>query len=116
MEVVDFGATRCGFSQKSPNLDYFSVIFCVFEQFLEKPHLVARQNVTFWRFGKNMSGSDYKCLELFSDAFRVLHFEKSSNMSKIWQKMKKRLVQLAFKTFLHGNVGTRNPGIHSIRH
>ena len=27
-----------------------------FEQFLAKPHLVALQNVTFWTFGKNMSG------------------------------------------------------------
>ena len=34
-EVVNFNTTtRHGFSQKSPNLDYFSVIFCVFEQFL----------------------------------------------------------------------------------
>ena len=42
-------------SQKWPNLDYFAVDFGIFEQFLAKPHLVARQNVTFWRFGKNMS-------------------------------------------------------------
>ena len=55
-EAVDFGNTRCGFSQKSPNLDYFGVIFGVFEQFLAKPHLVARQNKTIWTFGKNMSG------------------------------------------------------------
>ena len=41
-EVVDFGTTRCGFSQKSPNLDFFSVIFGVFEQFLAKPHLTAK--------------------------------------------------------------------------
>ena len=40
-------------SQKSPNLDHLT---SVFEQFLAKPHLVARQNVTFWTFGKSMSG------------------------------------------------------------
>ena len=37
-EVGDFGATRCGFSQKSPNLD---CIFGVFEQFLAKLHQVS---------------------------------------------------------------------------
>ena len=55
-EVVHVGVTRCGFSQKSPNLDYLTVTFAVFEQFLAKPHLVARQIVTFWPFGKNMFG------------------------------------------------------------
>ena len=40
LEVVDFCANRCGFSQKSPNLDHLTVIFGVFEQFLAKPHLV----------------------------------------------------------------------------
>ena len=29
----------------------------------------------------------------------LCNFEKSSNMTKIWQKMKKRLVQLAFNPF-----------------
>ena len=37
----------------------------------------------------------------------MLHFDKSSNMAKIWQKMKKNL---AFNPFLHGTAGTRNPG------
>ena len=55
-EVGDFGATRCGFSQKSPNLDYLTGFFGVFEQFLAKPHLVARQNVTFSTLGWCMSG------------------------------------------------------------
>ena len=36
-------------SLKSPKLDHLT---SVFEQFLAKPHLVARQNVTFWTFGK----------------------------------------------------------------
>ena len=36
-EVADFGTTRCGFSQKLPNLVYFTDIFGVFEQFLAKP-------------------------------------------------------------------------------
>ena len=55
----------CGFwcyqkwiSQKSPNLDYFTVIFGVFEQFLAKPHLVARQNRTISTFGWCMSEPD----------------------------------------------------------
>ena len=40
-DASDFDATRCGFSQKSPNLDNLSSFFGVFEQFLAKPHLVA---------------------------------------------------------------------------
>ena len=48
-EVADFGATK---------LHYFTVIFCLFEQFSAKPHLVARQNRTIWTFGKNMSGPE----------------------------------------------------------
>ena len=35
----------------------------------------------------------------FRSAFVALHFEKSWNMAKIWQKMKKSLVQLAFSPF-----------------
>jgi len=36
-----------------------------------------------------------------SAAFFVMpHFEKSSNMAKFWQKMKKSLVRLAFNPFL----------------
>ena len=31
-------------------------------------------------------------------------------MPKIWQKMKKSLVQLAFNLLLHGTSKTRNPG------
>ena len=58
-EVVDFSTTKCGFSQKWPNLDYFTGDFGVLEQFLAKPHLVARQNRTIWRFGKNMSDLAY---------------------------------------------------------
>ena len=50
-EVVDFGATRSGFHKYHQIL----TIFGVFEQFFAKPHLVARQNRTIWRFGKNMS-------------------------------------------------------------
>ena len=42
-------------SQKSPNLDNLTSVFGVFKQFLAKLHLVARQNVTFGRFDKNMS-------------------------------------------------------------
>ena len=37
------------------NLDYLTRFFGIFEQFLAKPHFVARQSVTFWTFGKNMS-------------------------------------------------------------
>ena len=33
----------------------FGLFFGVFEQFLAKPHMVARQNRTIWTFGKNMS-------------------------------------------------------------
>ena len=36
-------------------------------------------------------GSDTK-----KPGFRVFHLEKSSNMAKIWPKMKKSLVQLGF--------------------
>ena len=36
----------------------------------------------------------------FTIIFSTLHFEKSSNMAKIWQKMKKSLVRLAFNPFL----------------
>ena len=49
------GATRCGVSQKSPNLHYLAVNFGIFLAIFGKPHLVARQNVTFWKVGKNMS-------------------------------------------------------------
>ena len=35
----------------------------------------------------------------FRSAFSALHFEKSSNMAKIWPKMKKSLVQLALNPF-----------------
>ena len=45
-------------SQKSPNFHYFTVIVLgIFEQFLAKPHLVARLNVTFSTFGRCMSGT-----------------------------------------------------------
>ena len=54
-EVVDFSTTRCSFSQKWPNLDYFTMVFGIFEQLLAKPHLVARQNMTFSTFGQCMS-------------------------------------------------------------
>ena len=37
----------------------------------------------------------------------MLHFDKSSNMAKICQKLKKSLVRLALKMFfLHGNAGS----------
>ena len=36
----------------------------------------------------------------------VFHFEKSSNMAKIWQKIKNCLIN----PFLHSTAGTRNPG------
>ena len=42
----------------------------------------------------------------FCSAFGALFFEKSSNMAKIWQNMKKALVQFAFNPFLHGTEGT----------
>ena len=42
--------------------------------------------------------------------FGALHFEKSSKMAKIWQKMKKSLVQLTSNPFLHRTAGTQNPG------
>ena len=47
------------FYKKLPTLHYLTVIFGVFEQFLAKPHLVGRQNRTFWTFGKNMSATAY---------------------------------------------------------
>ena len=37
------------------------MVFLAFSQFfknIHQPHLVARQNVTFWRVGKNMSAPD----------------------------------------------------------
>ena len=73
-------------SQKSPNLDYFTVIFGVFEQFLAKPHLVARQNVTFWRFGKNMSVM-YPC-EYYNRAW--------SSVDGTMIRAKSKLTQLSF--------------------
>ena len=41
-----------------------------------------------------------------------LHFRKSSNMEKIWQKLKKKLVQLALNQspFLHGTSKPQNLG------
>ena len=45
----------------------------------------------------------------FHSTLSMFHFEKSSNMEKMWQKMKKSLVQLAFNTFLQGTAGTRCP-------
>ena len=56
LRKLRFQCYQMWISQKWPNLDYFTGDFGVFEQFLAKPHLVARQNMTFWRFGKNMSG------------------------------------------------------------
>ena len=47
-------------SQKSPNLDHLTSVFGVFEQFLAKPHLEARQNVTFLTLGWCMSALDLK--------------------------------------------------------
>ena len=44
------------------------------------------------------------------------NFEKSSNMPKIWQKMKKSLVQLALNPFLHGTSITLNPGFGYPKH
>ena len=41
----------------------------------------------------------------------ALHFEKSSNMPKIRQKVKKSLVQLALNPFLYGTSKTRVPGM-----
>ena len=38
----------------------------------------------------------------FCSTFSTLHFEKSSNMAKIWQNMKKTHIQLAFNLFPHG--------------
>ena len=35
----------------------------------------------------------------FHSGFGALHFEKSSNIAKIWQKMKKSLVQFASNPF-----------------
>ena len=34
-------------------------------------------------------------------------------MAEIWQKMKKRLIQLAMNPFLHSTTGTRNPSTRS---
>ena len=60
-------------SQKSPKLHYFTVIFHVFEQFLAKPHLVARQNRTIWTFSKNMSGTESFTSLLLNNA-RIFFF------------------------------------------
>ena len=57
--------------QKWPNLDYLSVIFGFFETFLAKPHLVARQKVTFSTFGWCLS--DYKGEILFYQFILSLH-------------------------------------------
>ena len=40
--------------------------------------------------------------------FNSLHFEKSSNMVKNCQKIKKSLYLVAWNAFLHGTLGTRN--------
>ena len=42
-------------------------------------------------------------------SFSVPYFEISSILAKIWQKIKKSLVQLGFNPVLYGTVGTRNP-------
>ena len=60
-EVGDFVTTRCGFSQKSPNLDNLTNFYGVFEQFLAKPHLVTCQNVTFSTLERSMSGYGGGC-------------------------------------------------------
>ena len=53
LEMGNLGATRCGFHKNS---QIFTIVgFGVFEQFLAKLHLVARQNRTIWTFGWCMS-------------------------------------------------------------
>ena len=44
---------------------------------------------------------------IYQATFGMLYFEKSSNLPKIWQKMKKSLVQLALNIFVHGT--SKNP-------
>ena len=66
-------------SQKLPNLYYFTGDFGVLEQFLAKPHLLARQNVTFWRFGKNMSANNTK-------SGRTITSAKTLKSTVFWKK------------------------------
>ena len=51
---------------------------------------------------------------MFYSTFFALHFDKSSNMAKIWQNMRKSLVLttyiLALFLFLHDSSKIRNPG------
>ena len=72
----------CGFQhyqmwhlQKWPNLDYFTMVFGIFEQFLAKPHLVARQNRTFSTFGWCMSKLKYFFLERSSAQIFLTWFD-----------------------------------------
>ena len=49
----------------------FSGDFCIFKQFLAKPHLVAQQNITFQRISKSMSGGEavYLCAISYMDGY-----------------------------------------------
>ena len=51
----------------------------------------------------------------FYSTFGALHFEKSSNIAKIWQKMKKSLVQLALNAFLDGTSKTQTTQVSGTR-
>jgi len=46
----------------------------------------------------------------FFSTVSALPFEKSSNMAKMYQKMRNCLVQLSLNPFLHSTSKTRNPG------
>ena len=85
-------------------------------------YIVMMERVTeTWRNG--LKASRTRLFFIFSQTFAIfddfskfrntssaLYFEKSSNMEKLWQKMKNSLVQLGFNPFLHGTESTRNPG------
>ena len=49
-----------------------------------------------------------------SAAFGLLYFGKLSKIPKLWQKMKKSLVQLALNQFLHGRSKTRVSDTQSV--
>ena len=80
--VTFWRATRCGwwiFDKKWQHYQtwtffvkywWFLAFSWIFWAIFGKPHLVARQNVTFWRVGKNMSGT-YVHLSFGSQSLRT---------------------------------------------
>ena len=78
------------------------------------PGIIIRKTGFLRQVEQEFSSIFWQIIGIFADSpmfhsiYSALHFQKSSNMAKIWQKMKKSLVQLP--PFLHGTSKTQNPG------